>query len=363
MKLANYFDNAATTAIHPEVREAMLPWLSESFGNPSSLHAWGREAAAAVECSREEVAELIGAEDPSQIVFTSGATESLNTVLSLLDPGRSAISPFEHSAVRVPALQQGFGIIPNHEYGLEFPAGQALIVTACSNETGAIFRAQGEWHCDVTQAIGKIPFDVSGTSTASFSAHKFHGPAGVGVLYLADPYALHEDNARQVGGGHEQGRRAGTLNVAGIVGLATALRVALRDQEEHRVHAAELRSILAESLAQTPGLVWNNAPQQNPFICSITAEGIAAQPLVIEMDARGFGISSGAACSSDSPDPSPGLLALGKSEAEALGTVRISFAYYNSRESTLELANTLQEGLRALRGRTLGLSGPTQPAR
>lgn len=362
MKLANYFDNAATTALHPEVREAMLPWLGESFGNASSLHAWGREASAIVESSREEVAELIGAEDPSQIVFTSGATESLNTVLSLLDPASAAISPFEHSAVRVPATQRGFSTIPNNGYDLLYPESGELVVTACSNETGAIYRAPNRWHCDATQAIGKAPFDTAWVETASFSAHKFHGPPGVGILYLADPYRLHEDNAHQVGGGHEQGRRAGTLNVAGIIGLATALRIALRDQDEHIAHAGALRQTLAESLADVPGLRWNNAPEQSPFICSITAEGIAAQPLVIEMDTRGFGISSGSACSSGSPNPSAALIALGLSEAEALGTFRISFAYYNSRESTFELAKALQEALASLRHLPQDRSGPTQPA-
>lgn len=349
MKLENYFDNAATTQLHPEVRAAMLPWMGENFGNPSSLHGWGTAARDAVEQARARIAELLGAEDPSQIIFTSGATESCNTMLALLSADDTEVSPFEHSAIRVPAALHGFPLIQNSCYELAFSDAKNLVVTHCSNETGAVFYTRRAWHSDITQLFGKVPIHLDPFESATFSAHKIHGPVGVGGLFLRDPSVLHESNAHQIGGGQEHGRRAGTLNVAGIVGMAKALDVATEFQEATLDHAAELRQIVKDELEGLSNIVFNDAPAQSPFIFSMTIPGLVAQSLVTDMDRVGFAISSGAACSSQSTEPSPVLKALGKTDSDALATIRASFAYYNSRDSAFELANHLKKAIHLLR--------------
>lgn len=348
MKTENYFDNAATTQLHAAVKEAMLPWMSESFGNANSLHSWGAQARDAVDQARTTIAELLQAEDPSQIIFTSGATESCNTMLSLVSPKDTEVSPFEHSATAVPAKQRGFAQIPNMGFSLRSSA-QNQVVTACCNETGAVFTSEAGWYSDITQAAGKLPFNLRETQAAAFSAHKFHGPMGIGGLYLSDPNDLNELNAHQVGGGQEQGRRSGTLNVPGIVGLAKALEVAVENQQANFDYATELRHIVIEELRAVSHLNINDAPVQSPFILSVTIPGLVAQTLVIEMDRLGFAISSGAACSSQSTEPSPVLKALGMADAEALATIRASFAFYNTKDSAFELATQLKKTINQLR--------------
>lgn len=339
----NYFDNAATTPLDPAALEAMLPWLTSQHGNPHSLHSWGTRAHHSVEQARTEITELLNLEDPSQIVFTSGATESCNTFFNLSQ--NLQISPFEHSAIRVPAKLKGIPLIPNQGHALNPEPSKTLILTACSNETGALYSTAQSWFCDATQIIGKLPFDLSQTQAAAFSAHKFGGPMGVGVLYLQDPNILSESNAHQVGGGQENSRRSGTLNVPGIIGLATALRIALEAQEQTTIHIQSLRQILQNELK----FPFNEAPNQSPYIASITIPGVVAQNLVLELDRHGFAISSGAACSSASTEPSPVLLALGLSPAEAQSTIRISFSAQNTPESTNRLAIELKKAIQSLR--------------
>lgn len=339
----NYFDNAATTPLHPTALEAMLPWLTTQHGNPHSLHSWGARARYAVEQARTEITELLNLEDPTQIIFTSGATESCNTFFNLSQ--NLQISPFEHSALRVPAKLKGIPIMPNQGHSLNPDPTKTLILTACSNETGALYYTTQPWFCDATQIIGKLPFDLSQTQAAAFSAHKFGGPMGVGVLYLQDPNILTESNAHQAGGGQEHSRRSGTLNVPGIIGLATALRIALETQEQTTTHIRNLRQILQEEFH----LPMNDGPQQSPYIASITFPGIVAQNLVLELDRHGFAISSGAACSSASTEPSPVLIALGLSPSEAQSTIRISFSAQNTPESTKHLAIELKNAVQSLR--------------
>ena len=332
----NYFDNAATTPLHPSALEVMLPWLTSIHGNPHSLHSWGTRAHHAVEQARIEITELLNLEDPTQITFTSGATESCNTFFHL--GTNFQISPFEHSALRVPARNRRIPLIPNQGHNLLPNPSKSLILTACSNETGALYKTTQPWFCDATQIIGKLPFELSQTHAAAFSAHKFGGPMGVGVLFLQDPTTLSESNAHQVGGGQEQSRRSGTLNVPGIIGLATALREAIQNQSLSTSHVQTLRQILQTEL----NIPFNDAPNQSPYIASITIPGIVAQNLVLELDRHGFAISSGAACSSAAAEPSPVLLALGLSPAEAQSTIRISFGPQNTPESTKALAIQLR---------------------
>jgi len=348
MKLENYFDNAATTQLHPEVRDAMLPWMGENFGNPSSLHGWGSAARDAVEQARAQIAELLGAEDPSQIIFTSGATESCNTMLKNLAKGCVQISPFEHSAIRVPAQERGYDFIENDGYVLK-PLTPDLVLTACDNETGAMFRWDSTWYADITQVVGKMPFRITDTDMSAFSAHKFHGPMGVGGLFINEDYWLDEENAFMVGGGQERGQRAGTLNVPGIIGMARALEIAVENQSANIEHATQLRRIVIEELQAISDITINNAPNQSPFILSTTIPGLVAQSLVIDMDRLGFAISSGAACSSQSTEPSPVLKALGMADAEALATIRASFAFYNTKDSAFELATQLKKAINQLR--------------
>lgn len=333
---ANYFDNAATTQLHPAVREAMLPWLSNNYGNPNSQHSWGQHAREAVEESRAKIASLLKLEDPSQITFTSGATEACNTIVHLLNPESTEVSPFEHSAIRVPSKLKGIPLTQNQSPN--------QILTACSNETGILYSTAKNWFCDATQIIGKLPFDLNRTEAAAFSAHKFHGPMGVGVLYLKDPTILQEYNAHQVGGGQEHGRRAGTLNVPCIVGLAKALETALENPAIE--HAVRLRNIVKNELEKCR---FNESTDQSPFILSVTVPGIAAQTLVLELDRIGFAISSGAACSTQSTEPSPVLTSMGLTESEAMSTFRISFSSQNTIESVMQLAISIKTAINQIK--------------
>lgn len=313
--------------------------LRAPTGNPHSIHSWGQEAHHAVEQARAKITELLNLEDPSQVIFTGGATESCNTILKLLDPNTTQISPHEHSAFRIPAQLKNFPISTQ-------PSSNKQILIACSNETGIIYTTKNHWYCDATQAIGKIPFDLNQTEAAAFSAHKFHGPMGVGVLYLKNPNELGESNALLVGGGQEQGRRAGTLNVAGIIGLAKALEIAIQNQDQNYHLACQLRAILKSELSNYR---FNEGENQSPFILSITVPGIVAHNLVTEVDRLGFAISSGSACSSQSTEPSPALKAIGHTDAETLSTIRISFGPQNTEESCANLAKVIKSAIKTLK--------------
>jgi cysteine desulfurase len=351
MNLANYFDHAATSPVDPRVREAMLPWLGDWVGNANSVHGPGRAARTAVEAARTQVAEALGAEDPMQIIFTSGATEANNWLVACADD--LWISPFEHSSLREPALGSGGGILPNQGFTVGDPDGtpQWRAVMRVHNETGAILdpwagTAQMRFS-DLTQAVGKIPVSVAGLDAASCSAHKCGGPMGVGVMYLAEPDRW---VPLLTGGGQEFGLRSGTLNVAGIVGAGLAFALAAQEQTTRYAHAEWLRDRLRQTLAPLDGVTWNeNGEGQSPFIASLTIAGILAETLVVELDHAGFAVSAGAACSSEDSTASPGLMALGMTEREALCTLRISFGPGNTADSTRDLAEQLQRIIRHLR--------------
>lgn len=351
MNLANYFDHAATSPLDPRVREAMRPWLGDWVGNANSVHAPGRAARAAVETARAQVAEALGAEDPMQVLFTSGATEANNWLVACADD--LWISPFEHSSLREPALGSGGGILPNQGFTVGDPDGvpQWRAVMRVHNETGAILDpwiGSAQWRfSDLTQAVGKIPVSVAGLDAASCSAHKCGGPMGVGVMYLAEPDRW---VPLLTGGGQEFGLRSGTLNVAGIVGAGLAFALAAKEQTARYAQAEWLRELLQQAIAPLDGVTWNeNEEGQSPFIASMTIGGILAETLVVELDHAGFATSAGAACSSHESAASPGLMALGMSEREALCTLRISFGPGNSVDSTRDLADHLQRIIRHLR--------------
>ena len=345
---ANYFDHAATTPLAPEVRAEMEPFLSLP-GNAGSLHAFGRRAEAAVELARERVAALVGAE-PEQIVFTSGATEACNAVLAQFAGGW--VSPFEHAAVREPALARGYHTIGND--GLRLlptlhpPPSTLHAVMAVNNEVGARWDARDlpaeRRFVDATQALGKVPLDLGGVDYAAFSAHKLYGPQGVGALFTADG-AL---DAYQRGGDQEGGRRAGTVNVAGAVGFGAACALAADRLEEDSRRALQLRSIVLHEL-RTHGLIVNGGEDAVPHILSLSFLGIEGETLVLEADAAGFAISAGAACSSRSTEPSHVLAALGLPDEWRRGTIRISFGRSNTPESAAALARNIVRSVEKLR--------------
>ena len=336
-----YFDHAATTPVAPEVRAAMEPFLALP-GNAGSIHAFGRRAMDAVERARARVAECVGAEDPEQIVFTSGATEGCNAVLAAFDGGW--ISPFEHAAVREPALRRGYGVLPNDGLNLLPGAGDAsglLAVMAVNNEIGTLWDARdlpaGRRFVDATQALGKTPLDLDGIDYAAFSAHKLYGPQGVGALFTADGRL----DPLLRGGEQEGGRRAGTTNVAGIVGFGAACELVTERLDADRAHAQDLRAVLLDALAGVSDWRTNGGEAAVPHILSLSFLGLEGETLVIEADGAGFAISAGAACSSRSTEPSHVLTALGIDDDWLRGTVRISFGRANTRDSAVELGKTL----------------------
>ncbi len=329
---SHYFDHAATTPVDPRVLREMLPYFSESYGNPHSIHEPGQRARAAVERARRQVAALIGAEDPHQIVFTSGATESNQWALRLFPGG--TVSPFEHSSVREPALRLGYRIAPASGPEIQWPEAPGPLVSLMKvgNELGTIFAPEAlcgqgfAVHCDATQAVGKVPFEVAAIDFVSLSAHKFYGPKGVGALYLreglAEPFVI--------GGGQEEGRRGGTLNVPGIAGMGLAAEFAAEERDEAARQAEACRAALLEALRPLSDWRVHGSAPASPFILSLGFLGIEGQPLVVELDHLGFAVSSGAACSSTMTEPSPVLEAMGIEEAWRPGTLRISFGKANT---------------------------------
>jgi len=350
-----YFDNAATTPLDPRVLEAMLPWMQEDYGNANSIHSLGLKARDAVEKARAQVAEAIGAEDPSEIVFTSGATEANNWLLSAY-PG-AWVSPVEHSSIWEQVGPRGLQILTAPEGGgCIVPPGQLGSLMRVNNETGAIYEPPEAplIHSDLTQAIGKVTTDLSRLHFATFSAHKFHGPKGIGALYARGANfpkpLLH-------GGEHEAGYRAGTLNVPAIVGMGEAIHISVDSEDHSAHHATHLKKVALEELEGISDWVANPAPglaasflgRPSPFILSLSFLGIEGETLVIELDRQGYAISSGAACSSRSTEPSHVLTAMGYPLEWIRGTIRISFGRYNTVEATQALAKALRSTVERLR--------------
>lgn len=354
-----YFDNAATTPVDPRVVEEMLPYFSEAFGNANSIHEPGRRAHAAVELARERVAQLVGADYPEQIVFTSGATEANNWILALGTP--LVVSPFEHSSVwETNTFFQG-QVLQNHGYELADPSKPACCaaVMHVNNETGAVLKLPPSLELDahedegafmvlrdLTQTIGKVDLPHHNRSFfGSMSAHKFYGPKGVGALYChhASPAVwMH-------GGEQENGLRAGTLNVPGIVGMGAAAAIALQEAENDRRRVEALRALVLGELMKINDCQLNSPTDASPYIVSVSFLGIEGETLVIEADRAGFAISSGAACSSKLTEPSHVLMALGMDPGWIRGTIRISFGKYNTEASAENLAKDLRKVVEKLR--------------
>jgi len=367
MQLPIYLDHHATTPCDPRVVEAMLPYLSETFGNPASLtHEHGRRAANAVEDARIAVARFFGVQ-PNEIVFTGGATESNNTVFNLLKPGDHVVSsPTEHSSVRRPAEGHGnVTMVAVDREGRIDPADVAkairpdtrlVSIEAANGEIGtlqeidaigAICRERGVlFHSDVTQAVGKIPLSLTKVDLASFSGHKLYGPKGIGGLFVRRGVRLEPLLA---GGGQEKGRRSGTVNVPGAVGLAAALKLRASEMAEEGERLTQLRNDTWDSILRTIEGASVNGPRalRLPGNLNVSFERVEADSLMMAM--RRFALSSGSACSSGQRAASPVLTAIGIPEALAMGSIRIGFGKSNTAEQAAMLVDDLQRVVRKLR--------------
>ena len=380
-----YMDHAATTPVRPEVMEAMLPYFGESYGNPSSIYTLAQEGRKGLDDAREAVAGALGAR-MSQVVFTSGGTESDNTAIkgaafALRSTGNHIItSSIEHHAVlhTCHQLEQfGFEVtyLPVDQHGMLDPddVGRAItdrttVVTVmyANNEIGAIEPVSDiarvvkneagrsgrtiVMHTDAVQAAGFLDLDVGalGVDMLSLSAHKFHGPKGVGALYIrrGTPF-----DAQQMGGGQERQRRSGTENVPGVVGMAEALRLASEERETLSSHCQYLRDrIIAGIQERVAGAHLNGHPTARlANNVNVAFESVEGEPVLLGLDLAGISASSGSACSSASLEPSHVLLAIGRTAELAQGSLRITLGADNTEEEADYLLDILTGLINRLR--------------
>lgn len=371
-----YADHNATTPLDERVLEAMLPWLKGRYGNPSSVHALGREARSALDRSREQVAQLVGAH-PSQIIFTSGGTEANNSALKgvtqRLPHGRIAISAIEHASVSEPAAAlQRFGwhcdVIGVDEGGVctaeafeQAVQGDSRLVSVmwANNETGtvqpvtdlaALCRERGIlFHTDAVQAAGKLSvnFAASGAHLMSLSAHKLYGPKGVGALILDKAVDM---EPLLHGGGQEKGRRGGTENLAAIIGFGMAAELAHIELEARRRHLLHLRERFETQLAKElpQAVIFAEKAERLPNTVFLAVPGLEGQTLIMALDRQGMAVSSGSACGSEHTEPSSVLKAMGVDNDLALGAIRISLGKDNTEADIDTLAGCLVSQVKQL---------------
>ena len=377
-----YMDNGATTRVTQPVMEAMLPYFCEHFGNPMSVHSFGRETRKAVENARRQVAAALKAE-PGEIYFTGCGTESDNWALrgaayANIKKGRHLItSTIEHHAIMHTCAQlekEGFEVtyVPVDEYGvIKMEALKAAIrpdttlisVMSANNEIGTlqpvaeIGRLAHEhgilFHTDAVQAIGSVEFDVRAMDIdmLSLSGHKFHAPKGVGALYVRKGVRLQQ---LIYGGEQERGRRAGTENLASIVGLGKAIEIATADIPAHNAKVSAVRDRLIERiLTEIPYSRLNGHPTQRlPGNCNVSFRFIEGESMLLSLDLEGIAASTGSACASGSLDPSHVLLAIGLPHEVAHGSIRLSLC----EENTLEEADRVVDVLKTVVARLRSLS-------
>ncbi len=370
-----YLDHNATTPLDGRVMEAMLPFLSHLFGNPSSLYRLGRVSRSAVDTARGQIAALVGSE-PSQVVFTSGGTEANNLAIKgmagKLAKGGIAVGATEHPSVTTPMLrlhQQGWELqtLPVDSLGrLVDEAVNALptsrlrfaSVMLANNETGVIqeISALGErlretggyLHCDAVQAAGKLPLNFSslGVHALSLSSHKLYGPKGAGALVIDKSVGL---EPLLEGGGQERELRSGTENVAAIVGFGKAAELALAELDTRNAHCLKLRQQLEQGLAQLSGVTVfaKNAPRL-PNTLQFGLSGMDGEMLLMSLDRKGFAVSSGSACASGAGKPSPVLLAMGVDAETAKSAIRVSVGKDNSEADIDAFLGVLQTFVQTL---------------
>ena len=379
-----YLDNNATTAIDPRVLDAMLPYLREQYGNPSSAYAFGKKVARAVEHAREQVAALLHCE-PAEIVFTSCGTESDNTAVQStlwLDRDRKHIitSKVEHSAIlrQAEALaRRGYEIswIEVDERGLpdlstleEAIRPDTAIVSLmwANNETGVLFpieeiaaicqSKQTIFHTDAVQAVGKVPIDLQ-TGNIQFlalSGHKLHAPKGVGALYVNRRTRF---NPFLIGGSQEEKRRGGTENTASIVALGKAAELALEHLTEENTRVRDLRDRFEQAVMKRISGVRINGDTEKrlPNTANLAIEGADSEALLMLLDQKGVCCSAGSACTAGSLEPSHVLRAMGFSTDRARASLRFSFGRFNTEEEVSAAANILATAVDKVRGANRGV--------
>lgn len=370
--MAIYFDHNATTPLNEEVFEAMRPYMTGLYGNPSSVHRYGRTMREALEQARIQVAQLVGAQ-PSEIIFTSGGTEANNLAvrggLAECPVSRFAISAIEHASVMAPALlmqNKGWKVdkIPVNARGLVThealdtsltAATQLVSVMAANNETGVVQNlprvvetAKGLngniiVHSDACQIAGKLPISFSALQLdlMSLSSHKIYGPLGAGALVAKS----HVDLAPLiVGGGQEKQKRSGTENLPAIIGFGVAAEIAAIEMEQRKQHVLQLQSQLIEQLNTLQGvIIFSHDVLRIPNTVLFSIPGIDGEMLLMQLDKKGFAVSSGAACHSESKQPSHVLLAMSVKQDIAQSAIRVSFGEQNTHDNIIQFIEALQQ--------------------
>lgn len=371
-----YLDHNATTPLHPKAREAMLPWLGERHGNPSSIHAFGQAARNAVEEARERVAALIHGRPP-EVVFTASGTEGNNAVIFgefRKAGGHLIISAIEHPSIREAAARlerEGVavsrvlpgpdGVVPvSAVVDALRPDTRLVCLMLANNELGTIqpvaevaaacYARKIPVLCDAVQAVGKIPVDVEalGVDWLVVGAHKFHGPLGAAAIWIRKGREL---EGLLVGGSQERRRRASTENVPALAGFGAAAEAARVELSDRQIHLAGLRDRFeALLLEKVPGAIVHCAGSPRlPNTSHVAFPGVEGESLLIRLDLAGFAVSTGSACSSGTVEPSRTLLAMGLSRDEALSSLRVSFGITNRPEEVDSFLDALAREVAALR--------------
>ena len=381
-----YLDNAATTPCAPQVVEAMLPYFTQVYGNASSVHTWGREAKRAVEAARRQVQKALNAAQPQEIFFTGGGSESDNWAIKgaalACRSGHIITTAIEHHAVlhtcqwlekqgfRVTYLPvDGEGRVHPLDVERAFREDTILVsVMAANNEVGTlqpigeigeICRARGVlFHTDAVQAVGAVPIDVQALQVdlLSLSAHKIHGPKGVGALYVRKGTKL---DSLLHGGAQERGFRAGTENLPGIVGLGKAIELATAQLADNAARMTALRErLIAGVMERVSGTRLNGHPTQRlPGNVNLSFEGVEGEALLLRLDLAGVAASSGSACTSGALDPSHVLMALGLTEAQAQGSLRLTLGTDTTAEEIDAVLDRLPPIVADLRSMRAGFRG------
>jgi len=370
-----YLDHNATTSLDSRVLEAMLPWMREQAGNPTSRHVFGRTARSAIEHARAQVAEACGAYT-SQVVFTASGTEANNFAVKGITASQEAAqilySAIEHPCVSRPAMalrQYGFKSQPitvnrqgklnlaHLELLLSEPANLVSVMLA-NNETGVVqdiaeiaeqVKRSGTFmHTDAVQGLGKLALSFTDLNVHAMtvSSHKIHGPQGAAALILDKRVDI---QPLLYGGGQERGLRSGTENVAAIVGFGLACELAVANLNSFASHTKALRDQFEQGLKSLDVSIFSNDVARIPNTSFFAVNGIEGETLVMALDRKGFAVASGSACSSDSTEPSHVLLAMGVNQDLARGAVRVSFGRHNTAEQVSNLLDTLKNEILRLK--------------
>ena len=372
-----YLDNAASTQIHEDVLTSMLPYLKEQYGNASSIHRYGRMSRKAIEKSRKQIASLINA-DPSEILITSGGTESNNTVLRgipMVNASSNIItSSIEHDAILEPCKQLSqngleikylqvdkFGMIDTSELKNNISDNTCLVsIMFGNNEVGTVQKISKisqichekkiPFHTDAVQTIGKIPIDVKelGVDLLSISSHKLHGPKGVGALYIKNGIRI---DPMILGGGQEHGLRSGTENVANIVGFGKACEIAKNNLTENMAYVTKLRDLLIKKVLDgIPEVTLNGDPKSRlPNNAHFTFLGVNGEDLIIKLDEYGIAASTGSACSVNTQRASHVLHAMGFSHEQITGSLRLTLGIFNNEKEIDQTVDSLKKIVEELR--------------